>query len=88
MEVNDQVHFPATGIHSKGGWVDPRASLNTIDRNFLPLQKIELRFFGYPDSHPLLHGLGYTSLNFVFTCGHENWDINEAHGNKAARAEN
>jgi hypothetical protein len=34
--------------HWIGGWVDPRGGMDTVDKNLLPLHRIESRFLGRP----------------------------------------
>jgi hypothetical protein len=55
--VSGQLHAPAAlplgergpGTHWTGGWVDPRASLDDVEkRKFLTLSGLELRPLGRP----------------------------------------
>jgi hypothetical protein len=48
------------GTHSIGGWVDPRAGLDDVEkRKFLILLGLELRPLGRPASSQSLYRLGY-----------------------------
>jgi hypothetical protein len=55
----------AHGTHWIGGWVDPRARLDDVEkRTFLILPELELRPLGHPARSQLLYRLSYPgSLN-------------------------
>jgi hypothetical protein len=55
----------ASGTHWIGGWVDPRAGLDTAEnRKFLTLQGLELRPLGLPARSQSLYRLRY-EINYV-----------------------
>jgi len=60
MEVNDVLYVPGTspprnipGNHRIGGWVDPRVSLEVLEKRSLscPFRKIESRIAQFVPSH-------------------------------------
>jgi hypothetical protein len=55
------------GIHCTGGWMGPRAGLNTEDRGkiILPLPGIEPRSPGRPARSQTLYWLSYTGSRFM-----------------------
>jgi hypothetical protein len=54
------------GIHSIGGWVDHRASLDDVEkRKFLTLPGLELRPLGRPARSPSLYRLSYPGSSFT-----------------------
>jgi hypothetical protein len=56
------------GTHWIGGWVDPRAGLENVEkRKFLTLPGLELRLLGRPVRSQSLYRLRYPDLNC--TCG-------------------
>jgi hypothetical protein len=49
LEVSGQLHSPAYGTHWIGGWVDPRAGLDDVEkRKFMTLPGFQLRPLGRP----------------------------------------
>jgi hypothetical protein len=70
MQVSSQLHAPVAlpprkvppppGTHWIGGWVDPRASLDDVQkRKFLTLPRLELRPLSRPGRGQSLHQLRY-----------------------------
>jgi hypothetical protein len=56
----------APGTHCIGGWVDPRASLNDVEkRKFLTLSELELRPLGRPARSQSLYRLSYPGSLFI-----------------------
>jgi hypothetical protein len=56
----------APGSRWIGGWVDPRASLDDVERRkILPLPRLELRPLCRPSRSQSLYRLSYISLIFV-----------------------
>jgi hypothetical protein len=76
MEVSGQLHAPAalppgksSGTHFIGGWVDPRASLEDLEkRKFFTLPGIELRTIGRPARSQSLSRLSYPGSFGVCVC--------------------
>jgi hypothetical protein len=51
------------GIYWIGGWLDPRAGLDDVERRkFLTLQGLELRPLGLPARSPSLYRLRYRAV--------------------------
>jgi hypothetical protein len=71
LKVSGQLHAPAAlppgkepppSTHWIGGWVDPRASLNNMEKwKFLTLLGLELRPLGHPACSQSLYRLCYPS---------------------------
>jgi hypothetical protein len=60
----------ATGTHWIGGWVDPRAGLDTVEkRKFLTVPGLELRPFGRPACCQLLYWLHYPAPDTIKRLG-------------------
>jgi hypothetical protein len=60
--VSGQLNAPAALRLGIGGWVDPRAGLDDMEkREFLTLPGLELLPLGRPDRSQLLHRLRYAS---------------------------
>jgi hypothetical protein len=59
-----------TGIHWIGGWVDPRAGLDDVDKiQFLSLPRLEHRSFGHPARSQLLYRLRYPGFSELIVDG-------------------
>jgi hypothetical protein len=57
----------ALGTHSLGGWVDPRADMDDVEkRKFLTLSGLELRPLGRQARSQLLYRLHYPSFVTVY----------------------
>jgi hypothetical protein len=66
MKLSGQFHAPAPapalapGTHRIGGWVDPRAGLDDLEkRKFLTLPGLEIRPLGRPARSQSLYRLRY-----------------------------
>jgi hypothetical protein len=61
----------ALGTHWIGGWVEPRASLDDVEkRKYLTLPELELRPFGRPARNQSLYRLRYHLggiLHYIFS---------------------
>jgi hypothetical protein len=77
--VSDQLHAPValprgkfhpSGTYRKRSWVGPRAGMDAMEkRNFLFLQRLEIRHLGLPASSQSLYLLRYSgSYNSSYTC--------------------
>jgi hypothetical protein len=56
--MSDQLHAPAALLPGIGGWVDPRAGLDDVEkRKFLTLPGLELRPLGCPARRQSLYRL-------------------------------
>jgi hypothetical protein len=69
----------APGTHWRGGWVDPRAGLDDVDkRKFLTLLGLELRPLGCPVRSQSLYRLRYPGTS-VFSSGNEFCNVVKPH---------
>jgi hypothetical protein len=55
----------APGTHWIGGWVEPKAGLNNVNRKFLILSGLDLRPFGRPARSQSLYRLHYPGVHIL-----------------------